>query len=180
MFSTTITKIAPALLAAQKEMGNSVKGSSNPFFKSRYSDLNSVREAVTPALHANGIAILQLTQNLNGKNFVVTTLLHESGEFITSETEVVSKDALNPQALGSAISYARRYGLQSMLSIGADDDDGEAATGRSASSKSNGTAKAPPAKGTGTITANRDLVPAAMNPGNQTGGSFGSFRQGAK
>jgi|ERR1035437_3385420 hypothetical protein len=167
MFSDTITKIAPALLKAQKEMGNSVKGSSNPFFKSRYADLNSVREAVTPALHANGIVILQLNQHLNGKNFVVTTLLHESGEFITSETEVVSKDASNPQALGSAISYARRYGLQSMLSIGADDDDGETAVGR-ATTKSNG-------KTQQTLPG-----PVTISPANQSGASFGSFRQGNK
>lgn len=137
-FSESILKIAPALLKAQKEMGNATKGASNPFFKSRYADLNSVREAVTPALHNNGITILQLNVTVDHIPHVRTVLLHESGEFISSDTQIVSKDATNPQAHGSAISYARRYGLQSMLSIGSEDDDGEAATGRNSYTKSNG------------------------------------------
>lgn len=145
--STTITKIAPALLAAQKQMGEAVKDSNNPFFKSKYADLNSVREAVTPALHSNGISILQL--NVAGtagvKSYVRTTLLHESGEFICSDTEIVCKDASNAQSYGSAISYARRYGLSSMLSVGQVDDDGASASGTTGtetkSSSSNGKTK---------------------------------------
>lgn len=133
--SASILKIAPALLAAQKEMGNAVKDSTNPYFKSKFADLNSVREAVTPALHANGISILQLNVANEAKCFVRTTLLHESGEFICSDTEIVCKEAGNPQAYGSALSYARRYGLSSMLSVGAEDNDAESAMTRSTATK---------------------------------------------
>lgn len=128
--SESIAKLAAALVKAQRQMGNATKDAKNPFFKSKYADLNSVREAVTPPLHENGISVLQLNVYVDGKNFVRTTLLHESGEYICSDTEIVVKEAGNPQALGSAISYARRYGLSSLLSVGADDDDGEAAMSR--------------------------------------------------
>jgi hypothetical protein len=131
--STTLTKIAPALLAAQKEMGNATKDKKNPFFKSTYATLNSVRETVTPALHKHGIVLLQLNVvnyevNHPSKSYVQTTLLHESGEYITSDTEIVCKEANNAQSFGSAMSYARRFGLAAMLSIGAEDDDGAAAS----------------------------------------------------
>ena len=129
--SESILKIAPALLQAQKNMSNAVKDAKNPYFKSTYANLNSVREAVTPALHSAGISVLQLNVHGDGKTYVRTTLLHESGEFICSDTEVVVKEAGNPQAYGSAISYARRYGLSSMLSVGSEDDDANAAMGNS-------------------------------------------------
>lgn len=128
--SESIVKIASALLKSQREMGNATKESKNPFFKSSYASLNAVREAVTPALNANGITVLQPTVELNGKSYVETLLLHESGEWISGLTEVVAAKINDPQAAGSGISYSRRYGLQSLLSIGAEDDDGEAAMGR--------------------------------------------------
>lgn len=131
VMSQSIKTIAPALLAAQREMGDAVKDSKNPFFKSNYADLNAVREAVMPALNKNGITVLQLnTPGPEGRQFVRTLLLHESGEYMGSDTEVVANKQNDPQALGSAISYARRYGLQSMLCVGAIDDDGEKALGR--------------------------------------------------
>lgn len=128
--SDSIAKIAPALLAAQKEMGNAKKEAKNPFFKSVYADLNSVREAVTPALHTHRVSLLQPMVHVEGRNFIETMLLHESGEFVSSLTEVICKEERNPQALGSAISYARRYGLSAMLSVGAEDNDGEGAMDR--------------------------------------------------
>lgn len=128
--SESITKIAPALLKAQQKMGNAIKDSKNPYFKSSYADLNSVREAVTPALHEAGISILQLTTYSSEGAAVETTLLHESGEYISSFTPIVSSKPNDPQAFGSAISYARRYGLSAMLSVGSADDDGEKAMDR--------------------------------------------------
>jgi hypothetical protein len=126
--------IAKAILKAQKEMGNAIKDSKNPFFKSKYADLNSVREASIPVLNGAGISVLQPTVYIDGNSFVRTTLLHESGESVTSDTQIVCAKANDPQALGSAISYARRYGLQSLLCIGAVDDDAEASMGRTQSS----------------------------------------------
>jgi hypothetical protein len=141
--SESINKIAAALLAAQKEMGDATKGAKNPFFKSNYADLNAVREAAIPVLNDAGITVLQPTINTDGRNFVRTLLLHESGEFLSSDTEIVCAKQNDPQAHGSGISYARRYGLQAFLNIGAVDDDGEAAMGREPKSPAK---KAPPAE----------------------------------
>jgi hypothetical protein len=128
--SESIAKIAAALVKAQSIMGNAIKDAKNPFFKSSYANLNAVREAVLPAMNANGISVLQPTIQIDGKSFVETVLLHDSGEFISSLTEVIVSKANDAQQQGSGISYARRYGLQSLANIGSDDDDGEAAVGR--------------------------------------------------
>ena len=127
--SESLLKIAPALVKAQSEMSNAVKDSKNPFFKSKYADLNSVREACIPALNKHGITVLQPTVYEDGKPFVQTLLLHESGEYISSLTEIISDKINNAQSHGSGVTYARRYGLQSMCNIGSEDDDGNAASG---------------------------------------------------
>ena len=127
--SESILKLAPALLKVQREMGDAKKGASNPYFKSTYADLNSVREAALPVLNANGIACLQPTVEVNMKNFVETVLVHESGEWVSSLTEIKNTDG-KAQSEGSGISYARRYGLQSLLNIGAVDDDAESTMSR--------------------------------------------------
>ena len=120
--------IAKALLQAQKEMGNAVKDSKNPFFKSTYADLNSIREACMPALNNNGIVVLQPTTFIEGKNFIKTVLLHERGETIEALTEIVYSKQNDAQSQGSGITYARRYGLQSLVNVGAEDDDGNSAS----------------------------------------------------
>jgi hypothetical protein len=120
-------QISTALLKAQSEMSNPKKGATNPFFKSKYADLNSIREAVIPILNANGISVLQPIVHIDNKNFVKTILLHESGENIESLTEIIYNKVNDAQAQGSGISYARRYSLQSFVCVGADDDDGQKA-----------------------------------------------------
>lgn len=122
--SNEIKTIAPAYLKAQKKIGAAVKGSVNPFFKSKYADLGSVMEACKDILNENGISVLQPVVN----DTVETILMHESGEWFSSSTKIISKADNDPQAQGSAITYARRYGLQSMVFIPAEDDDGERAT----------------------------------------------------
>jgi len=117
-------QIATALLKAQSEMSNPKKGATNPFFKSKYADLNSIREATIPILNNNGISVLQPIVHVDGKNFVKTILLHESGEQLESLTEIIYNKQNDAQAQGSGISYARRYSLQSFVCVGADDDDG--------------------------------------------------------
>lgn len=131
--SESIVKISAALVKAQREMGNATKDAKNPFFKSSYADLNAIREATIPVLNAAGITVLQPTTVVDGKAFVETTLLHESGEYLTSLTEIIAAKANDPQAHGSGVSYARRYGLQAFLCVGAEDDDGEKAMGRNTS-----------------------------------------------
>lgn len=120
--------IATALVKAQSEMSNPKKGNTNPFFKSKYADLNAVREAVIPILNDNGISVLQPLVHVDGKNFVNTILLHESGELMESFTEIIYNKQNDAQAQGSGITYARRYGLQSFVCVGADDDDGNKAS----------------------------------------------------
>jgi hypothetical protein len=126
--SQTITKIASALLKAQGAMGTAIKDAKNPFFKSKYADLNSIREACMPSLQANGITLLQPTITIDGKNYVETILIHESGEWMSCETEILFGKKDDAQAQGSGITYARRYGMQSFLNVGADDDDGNIAS----------------------------------------------------
>jgi len=128
MTEKTINNFAKAFIAAQSEMGNATKDSNNPFFKSKYADLNSVREACLPALNAHGIAVLQPIVQIDGKNFVKTLLLHESGESMEGLTEIIYSKQNDAQAQGSGITYARRYGLQSLVNIGAEDDDGNKAS----------------------------------------------------
>lgn len=122
-------QIISALLKAQSEMGNAKKSATNPFFKSKYSDLNSVREAVMPVLNENGIIVLQPMVTVDGVEYVKTVLLHESGEMIESFTKILCKVQNDPQAYGSGVTYARRYGLQSLVCIGAEDDDAQKAMG---------------------------------------------------
>ncbi len=129
--SESIVKISSALVKAQSEMGTATKDAKNPFFKSSYADLNAIREATIPVLNKHGITVLQPMTVVDGKPYIETTLLHESGEFLTSITEIIVSKQNDPQAAGSAQSYARRYGLQSFLCVGAEDDDGEKGMGRS-------------------------------------------------
>src|SRR6056297_2966262 len=116
-----------ALAAAQSEMGRALKDSSNPHFLSKYADLSSVMDACMPALTRHGIAVLQPAYDEGGERFVKTIFVHgESGE--TAECRVpliVSKNDM--QGYGSAVTYARRYGLMGMAGIAPEDDDGNAA-----------------------------------------------------
>lgn len=127
--SEEITKIAPALLAAQKKIGAAVKGSTNPFFHSKYADLGAVMEACKDALNDNEITVLQPVGCDETGVYVETVLLHSSGEFISERMRISPKTSNNPQDQGSAISYARRYSLQSMVFIPSEDDDAEKAVG---------------------------------------------------
>ena len=126
--SENIEKIALALVKAQSEMGTAIKDSNNPFFKSKYADLNSIREACMPSLSKHGIVLLQPTVSIDGRNYVETILLHESGQWISGLTEILFAKPNDAQAQGSGITYARRYGMQSLVNVGADDDDGNSAS----------------------------------------------------
>lgn len=137
--SESISKIAAALVAAQKEMGAATKDSKNPYFKSSYADLSAVIEAAVPVLNSKGIAVLQnptvVHTAAGAKTVLETVLLHESGEFMGSQIDIVTAKENDPQAYGSAISYARRYGLQSTVTLKAADDDGELSMGRGNTNK---------------------------------------------
>lgn len=138
--SESLAKLAPALVKAQKKMGAALKDSKNPFFKSKYADLNAIIDAAIPSLNDEGIAVLQspdvlMTPDGHTTSVINTVLIHESGEFIAGQSKVVAAKANDPQAEGSATTYARRYGLQAMVTLKAEDDDGEAAMGRKSAAK---------------------------------------------
>lgn len=128
--SEQINELAAALAAAQGEIKNATKDASNPFFKSQYADLASVREAVQVPFAKHGLAITQLLSNDAHGVTVETVLLHKSGQWLSGIVSIKPvKD--DPQALGSAVTYARRYSLSAIAGIASEiDDDGEAAMGR--------------------------------------------------
>ena len=124
--SESIKNLALALNKAQAEMGAASKGKDNPFFKSKYADLAEVVKAVKEPFANNGLSYTQFpVSNENGVG-VSTRLMHVSGQWLEMEYTLptVKKD---PQASGSAITYARRYALQSIAGIPTADDDAESA-----------------------------------------------------
>lgn len=128
--SDTLTKISPALVKAINAIEGVKKGADNPFFKSKYANLESVIEAAHDALSANGLAVMQGPGPMDGNCITLTTrLIHESGEWIETDFSLPA-GKMDPQAAGSAITYARRYSLMAMLCIPAVDDDGEASMPR--------------------------------------------------
>jgi len=127
--SDQINELAVALAQAQSEMEGAKKGAENPYFKSKYADLASVREASMPALNKHGLSIIQTMTHDESKIGVVTTLLHTSGQWIRGELAMTPAKA-DPQAIGSLITYFRRYSWQSIIGLSAEDDDGEKAMPR--------------------------------------------------
>jgi len=127
--SESIAKLAEALAKAQGEIKGALKDSSNPFFKSSYADLASVWDACRGPLSANGLAVIQTTDNRENGLVVETTLAHSSGEWVGGSLYIrPMKD--DPQGVGSAITYARRYALAAMVGVAPEDDDGNAASGK--------------------------------------------------
>lgn len=149
--SELINEIAAALAKAQGEMTGAVKDAANPFFKSKYADLASVWEACRGPLTKNGIAIVQFPkteytgtpepyqwtaksgETRNGVRVicivsVLTRLTHSSGQWMEDAVSTMLPTG-DPQSVGSAITYLRRYALQSVAGVAPEDDDAEAAHG---------------------------------------------------
>jgi hypothetical protein len=128
----SLNELFAALAKAQGEMGNAVKDSLNPHFKSKYADLAAVWDAIRAPLSRHGLAVVQLPVELNGKPFLRTVLGHASGQSIESLTPlIISKN--DAQGFGSSLTYGRRFSLMAIVGIApAEDDDGNAAVGRQA------------------------------------------------
>ena len=107
------------LLEVQKEVGAISKDSKNPFFKSKYFDINKLIEVVNPVLSDKGIVLLQPIQDNKVQSVLVDS---ESGDSVKSELEL--PNLTDPQKVGSCISYYRRYTLSSLLGLQAEDEDG--------------------------------------------------------
>jgi hypothetical protein len=143
--------IGSALAAAQMQMGKALKSANNPHFKSKYADLTSVMDACLPALNAEGIAVIQPTTDDETGRYVETVLIHgATGESLKCRVPlIVAKNDM--QGYGSAVTYARRYGLMSMAGIAPEDDDGNAAVAAApkAEAKQKAEPKPEPAPATG-------------------------------
>uniref|UniRef100_A0A6M3KSV1 Putative Erf family protein n=1 Tax=viral metagenome TaxID=1070528 RepID=A0A6M3KSV1_9ZZZZ len=128
--SETIGELAKALCIVQGKLTGAKKDSINPFYKSKYSDLASVWDACRGLLSENGLSVVQ-TSSPSGENTTIidTTMIHNSGEWISGSMQVplVKND---PQGVGSAMTYARRYGLSAIVGVCPEDDDAESATKR--------------------------------------------------
>lgn len=124
-----IPSVIADFLAAQMAMGKAIKNATNPHLKNRYADLTAVMDAALPALHEHGFALIQPSGADERGPYVDTILLHKSGERLSSRVHLImSKQDM--QALGSAQTYARRYGLLGMAGLTPEDDDGNAASQR--------------------------------------------------
>jgi len=132
-------KIFPAFIKAQSAMGGAVKDKNNPFFKTTYADLGSVIKAIKEAMTENGLGVTQqpcmgetkvFEQNGEIKMYctvgVTTRVIHESGQWM-EDTLLLPSLKVDPQAAGSAITYARRYALASVFNVPVADDDANAA-----------------------------------------------------
>lgn len=127
--SEQINEIGAALAKAQKVMKGAKRDSANPFFKSKYADLASVADACRDALSDNGLAVVQPPSSTeDGRVSVETMLVHASGQWMSETLTVKPKDD-GPQALGSVITYLRRYALAAFAGVAPEDDDGNAAEG---------------------------------------------------
>lgn len=129
--SVEIGALAAALAKAQGSLKIAAKDANNPFFKSKYADLASVWEACREALAANGLSVSQIPEGETVEAMVMTTvLLHASGQWISGRYPIKPIKS-DPQGIGAAITYARRYSLAAMVGVVSDeDDDAETAVGR--------------------------------------------------
>lgn len=145
--SDTIEKLAEALAIAQGEMKHAATDAENPFFKSKYANLQMVTDACRPALAKNGLSVVNCPESAEGLSIVVTSrLMHKSGQWIecTMTMKNVKGDA---QGAGSVITYARRYLLAALVGVAVEDDDGSQGSRPSPAdaSRQRSVPKAPPA-----------------------------------
>lgn len=128
--SNEIKEIALALSKVQSKLQPAKKDANNPFFKSTYADLNSVWDSCRELLSEFGLSVTQVNAPTENGVTVETVLMHTSGQWI-SGTMFLPVIEPNPQKFGSAMTYARRYGLAAIIGIVADeDDDGNTASGK--------------------------------------------------
>ncbi len=120
-----------AFIKFQKEVQPIIRDASNPFFKSKYVTLDSIIATVMPTLTANDLAIMHTTEYIidDRTPLLCTRLYYKDGTFIQGNYPMLVKEKDNPQQLGSAMTYARRYAMMAFLGIAPEDDDGNAASG---------------------------------------------------
>jgi hypothetical protein len=130
MSAKDTTTLYTALLAALRAMGPVKKDASNPAFRTKYATLQSVLETIEEPLWANGLIVMQrfaIADDGAGMALMTEIIHAESGERTGSVVPIVSKDPTDPQKMGGAITYYRRYSLLALLGLAPEDDDGNAA-----------------------------------------------------
>lgn len=165
--SDSLSNVCKALAAAQGKLRKAVKDSTNPHFRSRYADLESVIEAMREPFASEGLSVVQSVYD----GMLSTTIYHASGESISSTVPLfIPKQDM--QGVGSAITYARRYGLAAACGISQTDDDGQSACEPPKPSTPAPKPAAKPAIKQERETANdeRDIISAAGGPGFSVGG----------
>ena len=126
--SESIKELAIALCKAQGEMQKAHKKSDNPFFNSTYANLSEVLTCVKESFTGNGLCFTQMPSFDSGIVYVETMIMHESGEWMTSTAgSPISKN--NPQGVGDAVTYLRRYSLAAISGLAQHDDDGNSNSG---------------------------------------------------
>ena len=125
--SEKIEQLASAMSKAQSQMGGAKKTAKNPFFKSNYANLEEVIHCIREPFANNGLSFMQFPIAEDDRAGVETIILHSSGEWISNDL-LLKCSKVDPQGIGSAITYARRYGLQAAVGLPSEDDDGNAAT----------------------------------------------------
>ena len=126
--NTSVSSIHSSFIAAQAEFGAAVKGAVNPHFKSRYADLSAVLEAVLPALNKHGLGLLYRVHDCDVGVRLEAVVIHTSGEELSSGILHLPVAKNDSQAVGSALSYGKRYLATGLFSLQTADDDGNAAT----------------------------------------------------
>ena len=125
--SDQINELAAALAKAQAEMPIAEMNSSNPYFKTKYTDLASYIKTSRPYLTRNGLSVVQLIMfDDKGDQFLQTMLLHSSGQFLSSYAKITPAKS-DVQSFGSYLTYLRRYSYSAIIGCasGNEDDDGE-------------------------------------------------------
>jgi hypothetical protein len=147
--SSSIGKLVEAITKAALKFDPVLKDSDNPAYRSKYADLPTVIDATRKHLAAEGVAVIQMPHAEFGledaKMMTLTTMLaHSSGEWMASDLTLpaMMRDRFDAQSVGSAITYARRYGLAAMTNVAQEDDDGNKASGVGSKQEANAVAGA--------------------------------------
>lgn len=155
--SPTIGALCAALAKAKVDFSPAVKDGANPFFHSDYLTLAGAYKATTTGLSNNGLAVIQATSFTNDSLTLTTVLAHSSGEWI-SGAYPINPVKSDPQGIGSAITYARRYAFMAIVGLAPEDDDGNEANGREAQARQE--------RESVQVPANRNLIPHGIQPTN--------------
>lgn len=120
-------KICAAYVAAFAEIEAATKSVKNPHFKSKYADLPAVIDAIKPHLAKHSLSFMQCPRPADGGVSIETVLIHSDGEKLSMGVLFVPANKQDAHGYGSALTYARRYALQTCFGLPTEDDDGQAA-----------------------------------------------------